>query len=65
MLASWEAKYSIPSSVERVVLEPSDRADAFLVRCVALNLAILRAGLRLYFPRVILKFLPFWGITPT
>lgn len=65
MLASWRAKYSIPISVEMVVLDPIDRASASPVGCVALDSTILNSNLRLSFPRVIFKFLSFWKTAPT
>lgn len=65
VLASWRAKYTIPSSVVMIIPEPYDRADTPPEGCVALNSAILQAGLRLPFPRVIRKFLSSKGIAPT
>lgn len=64
MLASWRAKYGIPNLIELVVHEPSNRVDALLVECVALNFAILNAGLKLHFPRVLRKFLFIMGYCP-
>lgn len=65
ILANWRAKYSILSTIEMIIPEPSDRADALAMDCVALNSAILQAGLRLLFSRVIRKFHSSWGIALT
>lgn len=65
MLMSWPAKYAIPSFVIIIIPEHYDGADALLVGWVTLNSAILRVGLRLSIPKVIHKFLSFWGMAPT
>ncbi|KAL2506176.1 Plus3 domain-containing protein [Abeliophyllum distichum] len=57
--------YRIPDDIEFVVPGPDDRADDPPLGTVALNQAILAAGLRLPFPRVVRKFLREWGIAPT
>ncbi|KAL2471556.1 hypothetical protein Adt_39692 [Abeliophyllum distichum] len=57
--------YRIPDDIEFVVPGPDDRADDPPLGTVALNQAILAAGLRLSFPRVVRKFLREWGIAPT
>lgn len=64
-LATIRAKYGIPSTVELVMPSSTDRADNPPVGCVALNGAILSAGLRLPFPKIIRSFLSSWGIAPT
>lgn len=48
-----------------VIPDPSDRANTPPLGCVTLNSVILNVGLRLFFPRVIHKFLSSWGIAPT
>lgn len=58
-LASWRSKYGIPSSVIMKIPKLSDRANAPLEGCVALNSAILHVNLRLSIPRVIRNFLSF------
>lgn len=65
MLVGWRSKYGIPSLVELVVPEPSDRVDVPPIKCVALNSAILSAGLRVSFPRIMRKLISFWDIAPT
>ncbi|KAL2466088.1 Plus3 domain-containing protein [Abeliophyllum distichum] len=57
--------YRVPDDIEFVVPGPNDRADDPPLGCVALNQAVLAAGLRLPFPRVVRKFLRKWGIAPT
>ncbi|KAL2533434.1 Uncharacterized protein Adt_06785 [Abeliophyllum distichum] len=64
-LREWHQMYRIPDDVEFVVPGPDDRADDPPLGTVALNQAILAAGLRLPFPRVVRKFLREWGIAPT
>lgn len=65
MLASWQAKYAIPSLVIMIIPEPSNHAGVPLVEFVVLNSTILHAGLRLPIPKVVRKFLSFWGIALT
>ncbi|KAL2480990.1 Plus3 domain-containing protein [Abeliophyllum distichum] len=55
----------VPDDVEFVVPGPDDRADDPPLGAVALNQAILAAGLRLPFPWVVRKFLREWRIAPT
>ncbi|KAL2472268.1 Plus3 domain-containing protein [Abeliophyllum distichum] len=57
--------YRVPDDVEFVVPGPDDRADDPPLGAVALNQAILAAGLRLPFPWVVRKFLREWRIAPT
>ncbi|KAL2466139.1 Uncharacterized protein Adt_41990 [Abeliophyllum distichum] len=64
-LREWHQMYRIPDDIEFVVPGPDDRADDPPLGVVALNQAILAAGLRLPFPRVVRKFLREWGIAPT
>ncbi|KAL2497991.1 hypothetical protein Adt_23541 [Abeliophyllum distichum] len=64
-LREWRQMYRIPDDIEFVVPGPDDRADDPSLGAVALNQAILGAGLRLPFPRVVKKFLRDWGIAPT
>ncbi|KAL2479302.1 Plus3 domain-containing protein [Abeliophyllum distichum] len=64
-LREWHQMYRVPDDVEFVVPGPDDRADDPSLGTVALNQAILAAGLRLPFPRVVRKFLREWGIAPT
>ncbi|KAL2540916.1 Uncharacterized protein Adt_01894 [Abeliophyllum distichum] len=64
-LRDWHQMYRVPDDVEFVVPGPDDRADDPSLGTVALNQAILAAGLRLPFPRVVRKFLREWGIAPT
>ncbi|KAL2476675.1 Plus3 domain-containing protein [Abeliophyllum distichum] len=64
-LRDWHEAYRVPDDIEFVVPGPSDRADDPPLGCVALNQAVLAAGLRLPFPRVVRKFLREWGIAPT
>ncbi|KAL2485675.1 Plus3 domain-containing protein [Abeliophyllum distichum] len=64
-LREWHQMYRIPDDIEFVVPGPNDRADDPPLGTVALNQAILAAGLRLPFPRVVRKFLWEWGIAPT
>ncbi|KAL2505961.1 Uncharacterized protein Adt_21582 [Abeliophyllum distichum] len=64
-LREWHQMYRIPDDIEFVVPGPDDRADDPPLGTVALNQAILAAGLRLPFPRVVRKFLREWGIAPT
>ncbi|KAL2479304.1 hypothetical protein Adt_32270 [Abeliophyllum distichum] len=64
-LREWHQMYKVPDDVEFVVPGPDDRADDPSLGTVALNQAILAAGLRLPFPRVVRKFLREWGIAPT
>ncbi|KAL2487434.1 Plus3 domain-containing protein [Abeliophyllum distichum] len=64
-LREWHQMYRVPDDVEFVVPGPDDRADDPPLGTVALNQAILAAGLRLPFPRVVRKFLREWGIAPT
>ncbi|KAL2505261.1 hypothetical protein Adt_20882 [Abeliophyllum distichum] len=44
--------YMVPGEIEFIVLGPNDRADDLPLGCVALNQAVLAAGLRLPFPRL-------------
>ncbi|KAL2526613.1 Plus3 domain-containing protein [Abeliophyllum distichum] len=64
-LREWHQIYRIPDDIEFVVPGPDDRADDPPLGTVALNQAILAAGLRLPFPRVVRKFLREWRIAPT
>ncbi|KAL2504842.1 Uncharacterized protein Adt_20463 [Abeliophyllum distichum] len=64
-LREWHQMYRIPDDIEFVVPGPDDRADDPPLGTVALNQAILAAGLRLPFPRVVRKFLREWRIAPT
>ncbi|KAL2532548.1 Plus3 domain-containing protein [Abeliophyllum distichum] len=64
-LREWHQTYRVPDDIEFVVPGPDDRADDPPLGTVALNQAILAAGLRLPFPRVVRKFLQEWGIAPT
>ncbi|KAL2470794.1 Plus3 domain-containing protein [Abeliophyllum distichum] len=64
-LREWHQMYRVPDDVELVVPGPNDRADDPPLGTVALNQAILAAGLRLPFPRVVRKFLREWGIALT
>ncbi|KAL2461837.1 Uncharacterized protein Adt_45257 [Abeliophyllum distichum] len=64
-LADWHRMYSVPPEIEFIVPGPNDRADDPPLGCVALNQAVLAAGLRLPFPRIVRKFLREWGIAPT
>ncbi|KAL2504836.1 Plus3 domain-containing protein [Abeliophyllum distichum] len=64
-LADWHRMYSVPAEIEFIVPGPNDRADDPPLGCVALNQAVLAAGLRLPFPRIVRKFLREWGIAPT
>lgn len=56
MLATWRAKYAIPSSIIMIIPGLSDRPDVRCMGCFALNLAILHIRLRLPIPRVVHKF---------
>ncbi|KAL2526585.1 Plus3 domain-containing protein [Abeliophyllum distichum] len=51
-LRDWHQAYRVPDDIEFVVPGPSDRADDPPLGCVALNQAVLAAGLRLPFPRL-------------
>ncbi|KAL2498157.1 Uncharacterized protein Adt_23707 [Abeliophyllum distichum] len=64
-LRDWHQAYRVPNDIEFVVPGPNDRADYPPLGCVALNQAVLAAGLRLPFPRIVRKFLREWGIAPT
>ncbi|KAL2481145.1 Plus3 domain-containing protein [Abeliophyllum distichum] len=64
-LRDWHQAYRVPDDIEFIVPGPSDRADDPPLGCVALNQAVLAAGLRLPFPRVVRKFLREWGIALT
>ncbi|KAL2457234.1 Plus3 domain-containing protein [Abeliophyllum distichum] len=64
-LREWHQIYRVPDDVEFVVPGPDDRADDPPLGAVALNQAILAAGLRLPFPWVVRKFLREWRIAPT
>ncbi|KAL2524639.1 Uncharacterized protein Adt_09693 [Abeliophyllum distichum] len=64
-LADWHRMYSVPGEIELIVPGPNDRADDPPLGCVALNQAVLAAGLRLSFPKIVRKFLREWGIAPT
>ncbi|KAL2457327.1 Uncharacterized protein Adt_46396 [Abeliophyllum distichum] len=64
-LADWHRIYSVPPEIEFIVPGPNDRADDPPLGCVALNQAVLAAGLHLPFPRIVRKFLREWGIAPT
>ncbi|KAL2518132.1 hypothetical protein Adt_14379 [Abeliophyllum distichum] len=64
-LADWHRMYSIPSEIEFIVPSPNDRADDPPLGCVALNQAVLAAGLRLPFPRIVRKFLRYTSHEPT
>ncbi|KAL2535061.1 Uncharacterized protein Adt_08412 [Abeliophyllum distichum] len=64
-LADWHRMYSVPVEIEFIVPGPNDRADDPPLGCVALNQAVLAAGLRLPFLRIVRKFLREWGIAPT
>ncbi|KAL2470785.1 Plus3 domain-containing protein [Abeliophyllum distichum] len=64
-LREWHQMYRVPDDVEFVVPCPDDRADDPPLGAVALNQAILAAGLRLPFPLVVRKFLREWRIAPT
>ncbi|KAL2527657.1 Plus3 domain-containing protein [Abeliophyllum distichum] len=64
-LREWHQIYRVPDDVEFVVPGPGDWADDPPLGAVALNQAILAAGLRLPFPWVVRKFLREWGIAPT
>ncbi|KAL2479733.1 Plus3 domain-containing protein [Abeliophyllum distichum] len=64
-LRDWHQAYRVPDDIEFVVPGPNDRANDPPLGCVALNQAVLAAGLRLLFPRVVRKFLQEWGIAPT
>ncbi|KAL2490679.1 Uncharacterized protein Adt_26307 [Abeliophyllum distichum] len=64
-LREWHQMYRIPDDIEFVVPGPDDRADDPSLGTVTLNQAVLVAGLRLPFPRVVRKFLREWGIAPT
>ncbi|KAL2512032.1 Plus3 domain-containing protein [Abeliophyllum distichum] len=55
----------IPDDIEFFVPGPNDRVDDLPLGCVALNQAVLAAGLRLPFPRMVKKFLREWRIAPT
>ncbi|KAL2542871.1 Plus3 domain-containing protein [Abeliophyllum distichum] len=57
--------YRILDDIEFVVPGPDDWADDPPLGCVALNQAVLAAGLRLSFPKIVRKFLREWGIAPT
>ncbi|KAL2461718.1 Plus3 domain-containing protein [Abeliophyllum distichum] len=52
-LRDWHEAYRVPDDIEFVVPGPSDRADDPPLGCVALNQAVLAAGLRLPFPRIL------------
>ncbi|KAL2493074.1 Plus3 domain-containing protein [Abeliophyllum distichum] len=64
-LRDWHQAYRVPDDIEFVVPGPNDRADDPPLGCVALNQAVLAAGLRLPFPRIVRKFLGEWRIAPT
>ncbi|KAL2471044.1 Uncharacterized protein Adt_39180 [Abeliophyllum distichum] len=64
-LREWHQIYRVPDDVEFVVPGHDDRADDPPLGAVALNQAILAAGLRLPFPWVVRKFLREWRIAPT
>ncbi|KAL2517060.1 Plus3 domain-containing protein [Abeliophyllum distichum] len=64
-LREWHQIYRVSDDVEFVVPGPDDRADDPPLGAVALNQAILAAGLRLPFPWVVRKFLREWRIAPT
>ncbi|KAL2472545.1 hypothetical protein Adt_40681 [Abeliophyllum distichum] len=64
-LREWHQMYRVPDDVEFIVPGPDDRADDPPLGAVALNQAILAAGLRLSFPWVVRKFLREWRIAPT
>ncbi|KAL2504988.1 hypothetical protein Adt_20609 [Abeliophyllum distichum] len=64
-LREWHQMYRIPDYIEFVVPGPNDRTDDPPLGYVALNQAVLAAGLRLPFPRIVRKFLREWGIAPT
>ncbi|KAL2541232.1 Uncharacterized protein Adt_02210 [Abeliophyllum distichum] len=64
-LVDWHRMYSVPGEIEFIVPGPNDQADDPPLGCVALNQAVLAAGLRLPFPRIVRKFLREWGIAPT
>ncbi|KAL2471681.1 Plus3 domain-containing protein [Abeliophyllum distichum] len=57
--------YRIPDDIEFVVPGPDDRADDPPLGSVSLNQAVLAAGLRLPFPRIVRKFLRECRIAPT
>ncbi|KAL2524557.1 Plus3 domain-containing protein [Abeliophyllum distichum] len=64
-LREWHQMSRVPDDVEFVVPGPDDRADDPPLGAVALNQAILAAGLRLPFSWVVRKFLREWRIAPT
>ncbi|KAL2534862.1 Plus3 domain-containing protein [Abeliophyllum distichum] len=64
-LADWHRMYSVPAEIEFIAPGPNDQAHDPPLGCVALNQAVLAAGLRLPFPRIVRKFLREWGIAPT
>ncbi|KAL2504617.1 Uncharacterized protein Adt_20238 [Abeliophyllum distichum] len=55
----------ILDDIEFFVPGPNGRANDLSLGCVALNQAVLAAGLRLPFLRIVRKFLREWRITPT
>ncbi|KAL2458519.1 Uncharacterized protein Adt_45885 [Abeliophyllum distichum] len=64
-LTDWHRTYMIPDEIEFFVPGPNDRADDLPLGCVALNQAVLAAGLRFPFSRIVRKFLREWRIAPT
>ncbi|KAL2454886.1 Uncharacterized protein Adt_47618 [Abeliophyllum distichum] len=64
-LTDWHRTYMIPDEIEFFVPGPNDRADDLPLGCVALNQAVLAAGLRFPFSRIVRKFLHEWRIAPT
>ncbi|KAL2511906.1 Plus3 domain-containing protein [Abeliophyllum distichum] len=63
-LREWHQMYRILDDIEFIVSDPNDQADDPPLGCVALNQAVLAAGLRLPFPRIVRKFLREWRIAP-
>ncbi|KAL2497369.1 hypothetical protein Adt_22919 [Abeliophyllum distichum] len=56
-LREWHQTYRILDDIEFIVPGPNDQADDPPLGYVALNQAVLAAGLRLPFPRIVRKFL--------
>ncbi|KAL2542610.1 Plus3 domain-containing protein [Abeliophyllum distichum] len=59
-LKDWHKTYRILDDIEFIV-----RVDDPSLGCVALNQAVMAAGLRLPFPKIVRKFLCEWRIAPT
>ncbi|KAL2490934.1 Uncharacterized protein Adt_26562 [Abeliophyllum distichum] len=64
-LADWHRIYMVPGEIEFFVPGLNDRADDPPLGCMALNQAVLAAGLCFPFPRIVRKFLRDWGVAPT